>query len=296
MLSKYGILCEVIAEGSFTKVAEHFGYAQSSISASVKSVEEELSTSLIDRRRHNITWTEDGKAYAPYITAIYAAEQALSRKSKEMQGLSGQVIRIGTFTSVSRDFLPPLMQTFRNAYPGVSFELHQGDYDEIHDWLESGQIDLGFMAEVMAGKLPHDYLYEDRMLAVLPPQHPLAAREMLSLRDLEQEPFILLDEGRYSTILTAFHDEGLSPQIAYRVYDDYSILSMVRSQLGVALLFHNVIRGFDKAVAVRPLKEPVLRRTCLAYRDESTLPYAAARFRKFIRTSPAVSRQEIPRG
>ena len=40
MLSKYGILCEVIAEGSFTKVAEHFGYAQSSISASVKSVEE----------------------------------------------------------------------------------------------------------------------------------------------------------------------------------------------------------------------------------------------------------------
>ena len=206
------------------------------------------------------------------------------------------MIRIGTFTSVSRDFLPPLMQTFRNAYPGVSFELHQGDYDEIHDWLESGQIDLGFMAEVMAGKLPHDYLYKDRMLAVLPPQHPLAAREVLSLRDLEQEPFILLDEGRYSTILTAFHDEGLSPQIAYRVYDDYSILSMVRSQLGVALLFHNVIRGFDKAVAVRPLKEPVLRRTCLAYRDESTLPYAAARFRKFIRTSPAVSRQEIPRG
>ena len=61
MLSKYGILCEVIAEGSFTKVAEHFGYAQSSISASVKSVEEELSTSLIDRRRHNITWTEDGR-------------------------------------------------------------------------------------------------------------------------------------------------------------------------------------------------------------------------------------------
>ena len=120
-------------------MAEHFGYAQSSISASVKSVEEELSTSLIDRRRHNITWTEDGKAYAPYITAIYAAEQALTRKNKEMQGLSGQVIRIGTFTSVSRDFLPPLMQTFRNAYPGVSFELHQGDYDEIHDWLESWQ-------------------------------------------------------------------------------------------------------------------------------------------------------------
>lgn len=102
MLSKYGIICEVIAEGSFTKVAEKYGYAQSSISAAVKSLEEELSTTLINRRRHNISWTGDGRIYEPYITAVYSAEQALARKNREMLGLEGQTIRIGTFTSVSR--------------------------------------------------------------------------------------------------------------------------------------------------------------------------------------------------
>lgn len=115
MLSRYGILCEVVAEGSFTKVAERYGYAQSSISAAVKSVEEELSTCLIDRKRHGITWTEDGKRYAPYLAAIYTAEQALERKNREVLGLEGQVIRIGTFTSVSRDILPPLMERFRQT-------------------------------------------------------------------------------------------------------------------------------------------------------------------------------------
>lgn len=287
MLSKYGIICEVIAEGSFTKVAEKYGYAQSSISAAVKSLEEELSTTLINRRRHNISWTGDGRIYEPYITAVYSAEQALARKNREMLGLEGQTIRIGTFTSVSRDTLPPLMQEFRALYPGVSFELQQGVYNEIRSWLETGRIDLGFIAEPAAENMNIDFLYEDHMLAVLPPDHPLTEKETISLEDLASEPLILLDEGGYSHVLTAFEKHGLTPRIAYQVADDYSIISMVRSRLGVSLLFHTVIRGFDSELTVKPLTEPIHRRVCLACRDESTLPYASVRFRKFIMASIA---------
>lgn len=282
MLSRYGILCEVVAEGSFTKVAERYGYAQSSISAAVKSVEEELSTCLIDRKRHGITWTEDGKRYAPYLTAIYTAEQALERKNREVLGLEGQVIRIGTFTSVSRDILPPLMERFRQTYPGVSFELYQGGYEKIRAMLESDQADLGFISEETGEGLDLNFLYEDGMSAVLPADHPLAQREKLSLEDLSREPLILLDEGRYSTALQAFARQGVDVHVAYRVEDDYSILSMVKSHLGVSLLFENVVRGFEKEVAVRPLETPIKRRICLACRDARTLPYAAGRLRRFI--------------
>lgn len=282
MLSKYGMICEVVALGSFTKVAERYGYAQSSISAAVKSLEKELCVCLIDRKRHSITWTADGLTYAPYITAIYTAEQALDRKNKEMLGLLGQAIRIGTFTSVSRDILPPLMHKFRQLYPSVSFELYQGGYEEIHRWLDMGQVDLGFMSEEVGGNLALDFLYEDSMYAVLPPDHPLAKKQVLTLKDLAGEPIILLDEGRYSTALKAFSDAGLTMQVAYRVSDDYSILSMVKSHLGISLLYQNVIHGFEQEVAVRPLMTPINRRVCLAAKETSTLPYAASRFRKFI--------------
>ncbi len=254
MLSKYGMICEVVAEGSFTKTAEKYGYAQSSISAAVKSLEKELSTCLIDRRRHKISWTEDGKMYAPYFQAIYTAEQVLERKNREVMGLLGQTIRIGTFTSVSRDILPPLMQKFRDKYPGISFELYQGGYTEIQAMLKADQVNLGFMSEEVAGDLTCDFLYEDRMFAVLPPDHPLAGKDSISFADLSEEPIILLDEGRYSTAQKAFADRGVPMHTAYRVTDDYSILSMVKSHLGVTLLLKMSSRDLRKKSPCDPAR------------------------------------------
>lgn len=284
MISRYGIICEVVRLGSFSKAAEKFGYAQSSVSGAVKSLEEELGVSLIDRKRHGISWTADGEIYAPYFARIYMDEEALSRKAREMEGLEGLTIRIGTFTSVSRDILPPLMQKFRELYPRVSFELHQGGYTEIRTWLEGGQIDLGFLAGHMTEGLPHDFLYEDRMLAVFPSDHPkVKEKEEISLSDFAEEPFILIDEGAESSVLKFFAGHGMEIPVAYKVSDDYSIISMVKNHLGVSILFDNVVYGYETEVAVRPLKEPIRRRVCLAYRDETTLPYAASRFRSFIR-------------
>jgi DNA-binding transcriptional LysR family regulator len=284
MLSKYAIICAVVEKGSFSRAAQELGYAQSSVSQAVKAVEDELSCTLIDRKRQAITWTEDGKAYAPYLHAVASAETDLERKHKEMTGLENQTIRIGTFTSVSRDTLPPLIRDFRENYPGVRFSLLQGEYDNIKEWLHEGSIDLGFIAEAVSGDLMTDFLYEDEMLLVLPEDHPLAVSQCaVSLSALTGEPFILLDEGRYSTVLEAFRKAGVELNVTYKVYDDYSVLSMVRSHLGVSILFRNVLRGFEQGVVVRELTPPIHRRVALAYRDAETLPYAAGRFRNFIR-------------
>lgn len=282
MISKYGIVCEVAAKGSFSVAAEALGYAQSSISQAVKAVEDELGVTLLDRKRHGITWTADGMEYAPFLNAIYTAERALAQKHQEMAGLENTTIRIGTFTSVSRDILPRLMQQFKAEYPQVSFELHQGDYNNIHDWLQSGYVDLGFLSMEVQGELMTDFLYEDEMLAVLPKEHPLGKNSEIELAQLAAEPFILLDEGAYSTPLYAFHQQNLSPKVEYTVYDDYSILSMVKNQLGVSLLFRNVVAGFEESVAVRAVVPPIRRKICMAYRDAKTLPYAANRFRKYV--------------
>lgn len=281
MLSKYGILCEVASRGSFTAVAALYGYAQSSVSQAVKAVEDELGVCLIDRRRHGITWTDSGKEYEPYLRAIYAAEQALERKQREMSGLKNATIRIGSFTSVSRDILPHLMMEFKKKYPDVSFELRQGDYNNIHDWLQGGIVDIGFLAIEVAGELVSDILYEDEMMAVLPRDHPLSYYDKVSLEQLAKERFILLDEGQYSTTLNAFANKGISLRAEYRVYDDYSILSMIKSKLGVSLLFSNVISGYENEVAIRPLAQPITRKICLACCDPKTLSYASRKFRVF---------------
>ena len=142
MLSRYGIFCGVIEHKSFTRTAEKLGYSQSAVSQAVRALELETETVLIDRRKDGIALTPDGEQYLPYFQQIHQAEQNLERKEQEMKGLKNSVVRIGTFTSVSRIFLPGLMMEFKKEHPDIRFILQQGEYTSIARWVEEGSVDF----------------------------------------------------------------------------------------------------------------------------------------------------------
>ena len=197
-------------------------------------------------------------------------------------GLQNSVIRIGTFTSVSRNLLPPKMKAFKQRYPQVRFVLRQGEYTSIPQWIRQGDIDFGFVNQDAVEGLETRLLYEDHMLAVLPQGHPLEQEERLTLRQLSREPLILLDEGEHSVLLDAFRQAGLTPNLAYEVYDDYSILSMVRQGLGISVLYEKVVAGFEQGLSLRPILEAPRRRVALSWLSWETMPYAARRFAEFL--------------
>lgn len=291
-ISKYGIFCEVIKNGNITRAAEMLGYSQSAVSQTIKSLEKETGVTLITRGRDGLRLTRDGEAYFPYIQAIYQAEQDFHEKEREIKGLSGSIIRIGTFTSVSRNILPPLMQAFKAEYPEVHFDLSQGEYTSIERDILRGAVDFGFtsleyLLEAEAKMEDHrrlgtETLYQDNMLAVLPPGHPLAAKKSVSIQDLANESLILLDEGEYSQPMNLFAAAGLHPHIEYKVTDDYTVLAMIRQKLGAALMFERVVQGFEEGVEVRPIDEHPQRTIVLAWRDKRTMPIAARRFADYI--------------
>ena len=282
MISRYGIFCRVVEQGSFTRAAEACGYSQSAISQNVRALEQETGVTLLSRRKDGIQLTQDGAGFYPYIQAIFQAEQALERKRQETMGLQNSLIRIGTFTSVSRNLPPPLMKQFKERYPQVRFVLRQGEYTSIPQWIRQGDIDFGFVNQDAVGDLETRLLYEDHMLAVLPQGHPLEAQAMLSLKDLSREPLILLDEGEHSVLLDAFREANLTPNLAYEVYDDYSILSMVRQGLGVSVLYEKVVAGFEQGLSLRPNCESPRRRVALSWLSWDTMPYAARRFAEYL--------------
>ena len=168
MLSRYGIFCGVIEHKSFTRTAEKLGYSQSAVSQAVRALELETETVLIDRRKDGIALTPDGEQYLPYFQQIHQAEQNLERKEQEMKGLKNSVVRIGTFTSVSRIFLPGLMMEFKKEHPDIRFILQQGEYTSIARWVEEGSVDFGFANAEAVNNLHTQILYRDEMVAVLP--------------------------------------------------------------------------------------------------------------------------------
>src|SRR5690625_2968841 len=126
-MNPYDAFIKIIETGSFTKAAEELGYTQSAMSQMVHSLEKELSTTLILRSRKGVTLTPDGKEFLPYIRNIGNSHLELIEKHNEMQGLQSGLIRIGTFSSVSCNWLPGLMKDFKEEYQEVYFELNHGE-------------------------------------------------------------------------------------------------------------------------------------------------------------------------
>lgn len=280
--SKYKIFTEVVNLGSFTKTAEKIGYSQSAISQMVKNIETDMGVCLLERHKDGLSLTKDGQQLWPHIQAIVYAEDALEQKRRELTGLENSTIKIGAFTSVSRNLLPELMRKFKEIYPKVNFFIKQGDYNEISSWVQDGSVDFGFSGrEVTVGFSQHT-LYEDHLLAVLPLEHPLAVKKEVSLADLAEETFILLDEGEESTIMRAFNKAKLNIRPAYIIYDDYTILAMVRQNLGISILFEQVVAGYEKGLVLRPIKEKPFRRLDLIWKKKEILPTAARNFMSFI--------------
>lgn len=284
MISKYGIFCKTSESGSFTKTAEELGYSQSAISQSVKALEQELDCVLFHRQKGGLTLTRDGEQYLPYIQAIYAAEQALERKNREMSGLENGIIHIAETTTVSRRFLPQLIKEFKELHPSVRFVLHHGFYTEIEQRVLDGTADLGFTDARQEALLSYHFLFDDEMMAVMPQDHPLAAQDTVSLSDLTNYPFILLydERERFPTLTIEFQNHGLTPRIEYKMGDDDSILTMVQQGLGISALYQLFLYSVHADFAIRPIKERPKRTLSLVWSNWDTMPLAAKHFAKFV--------------
>ena len=284
-MNQYLALLRVLECNSFSDAARVMGYTQSAVSQMIKALEEELGVTLLHRSRTGVTLTREGELLLPYIRDVANAHRMLSEQAANFHGLQSGTIRIGTFTSVSSRLLPPVMKAFKEAHPNLRFELHQGVYSEIEEWVRTGVVDFGFTDASRVTPFVCEPVFRDTMLAVLPEGHPLGENIFVQVGQLKQEPFILLDEGRGGGIvhdMVAAHPEI---DVQYHVADDYSILTMVENRLGIAILPELVLKNTNHRVIARQL-QPQLRRTLgVIYPKREGLSTAARAFLRELRTA-----------
>lgn len=282
-MNRYRALLKVVEIGSYTKAAAILGYTQPALSQMIASLEKEIGITLLYRSRYGVRLTPEGERLFPVIQKTVQQYGDLRRMEDAIRGLDSGVVRIGTVSSVSCHWLPEVIQKFWAMYPNVQLVLHQGDYTSICDWVQTGTVDFGFVNPAAAKGLETQPLQQDPFVAVLPKTHPLAQKSRISLRELAEEPYLLLEEGCYSEPLEAFRKAGLQPNIRLTMHDDYSILSMVEQGLGYSLLAKLVLRKTAYSVAVLPVEEPILRTLALVVKDKKALSAAAKTFMQFIR-------------
>lgn len=280
-MEKYRAFLMVLETGSFTKAAERMGYSQSALSQMVSGLEKELSLTLLKRSRYGISLTHEGERLLPFVRQAVLHDDALRRAADDIRGLETGEVRIGTISSVSSHWLPPVIERFWERYPHIELVLHQGDYTSIRQWVANGEVDLGFINPVAAKGLETHAIKTDEFCAVLPLGHPLATQDKVSLSDLGEEPYLMLEEGAFSEPMDAFLRTGIKPSVRLVEHDDYSILAMVERGLGYSILARMILDRTDYGVAIRPIEPTVTRTLALATKDQRSLPVAAKEFVRY---------------
>ncbi len=282
-ISKYLAFTSAVEYGSFTKAAETLNYTQSAISRMISDLENEWKISLLERKKSGVRLTSDGLKLYPYAKDICDKYRDLQMQIDELNGLQSGIIRIGTFSSVATHWLPNIIKAFQRDYPNIDYEILLGDYTEIESWISEGRVDCGFLRLPANNELETIFLEQDRLLAILPENHYLASKERVSVSDLCSEPFMLLEKGAKAEISEIFEKSGLVPKTHFTTWDDYAVMSMVESGLGISILPELILKRIPYKIIAKELDIPAYRNIGLAMRNSKTLSLAAKKFIEYLK-------------
>ena len=184
---------------------------------------------------------------------------------------------------IYRDFLS--VDSSGRLHSGIRFELYQGLYYEIEDWVREGVVDFGFTDMLRTIPFPCEPIYQDTMLAVLPEGHPLGENIFIQVDELAAEPFILLEEGRGGGCIRDLLTRHPQINVQYRVADDYTILNLVENNLGVSILPEAVLRRSGRRVIARRLSPELQRTVGVVYKQKTGLSTAGQMFLSELKAS-----------
>lgn len=177
---------------NFNQAAEVLHYAQSSVSAQVKALEEEVGVLLFKRVGKQVSLTKAGEKMVKYADRILAmGEEAMADVSGRRQAEG--ILTIRAPQTVTTYYLPRVLAQFQSQYPKVRLNVDSCAFHSLENELRIGTVDLAFLlAEyVHAASLNVEMVATEKLVVVAPPMHPLAGMDCVGYGDLEEYPFFL---------------------------------------------------------------------------------------------------------
>lgn len=281
-IQKYMAFVKTVEYGSFTRAADILNYSQSGISRMIGDLEKEWKVVLLERNKGGVKLTSDGLRLLPCAKNLVIEYEKLQMQVDELNGLQSGLIRIGTFSSVAAHWLPNIIKEFQKDYPHIDYELLLGDYTEIEEWILEGRVDCGFLRLPAHPELETIFLERDKLMAIIPEGHMLAGKEKFPVSALCNEPFMLLEKGAKAEVSEIFEKCNLTPKIHFTTWDDYAIMSMVESGLGISILPQLILKRVPYKIIAKELDIPAYRNIGLALRNKKNASLAVKRFLDYL--------------
>lgn len=279
----------VAATGSFSAAADELYISQSSLSKRIIALEKELGVALFDRSRRQIALTPAGAAFVEHARVIDEASRALLADLGEFK--AAPTLRIVAIPVIAQYGITETISRFRDKHPDIALALEEREASAILPALESQQFDLAFLRDNYLDRAAYllREVADDRLLVAVSHKHRLAGRPSLALAELADENHIMFDKGTvvHELAVDACRAAGFEPRIFYASLRVESVLGLVASNSGVALMMEKVVayHRHPDVVAIA-LDELIESRIVLAASKNTKLSRSARHFMDFVADPP----------
>lgn len=226
---------------NFRRAARALGISQSSISARIKTLEEDLGILLFERSTRGVRLTEAGRLFVERVAVgVDHLDHAVKTAGMAASGECGR-LRIGIHALIPRSFLAELIGRYKEDHPGIEVEITEGAIRDTVMQLRADRLDMVFAAG--APELPDCHsrrIWTESLMAVLPEQHRQAGQEAVSWDDLAGETFLVRHGGTgpqvNDHILLRLTGRWPVPSILRFVVGRGTLLSMVGQGFGITIV------------------------------------------------------------
>jgi DNA-binding transcriptional LysR family regulator len=256
---------------SFTKAAARCRVSQPSLSQQIQKLELDLGVQLLDRLGRRVKLTDAGDVfYERAAAALDAIDDAKTCVQTSLDWQKG-AITIGAIHTVAPYLLPEVVSRLTKKFPDAQVMVEERLTDELIASCLAGELDVGLVALPIAEqRVRSDSLFTEKLVAAIPASSPLATRARITLDNLTNEPFVLLDDmhclGRQTLQLCA--DRNCTPAVSCHTAQLLTLQELVALGQGVSLVPEMAAsRGGDNRVVYRKLQgSPVEREIGMIWR------------------------------
>lgn len=227
-----------IAEAkTFTAGARRVNVTQAAISMQIRQLEEEVGLPLFTRTPRRVILTEAGEHLLERARKILREHDAALEEIAEIAGAEYGRLRIGSASALfATQQLPVILQNLKEKFPNAKITVSSGTSQMLVDKILHGEIDIAFVSlPVDNTHIITELLFSDEIVAIGPPDHPLAGQKFISAAALAGEPLILGEKGGNTRRLIDdfFAAANVEPQIVMELSRQESINRMVESGMGI---------------------------------------------------------------
>lgn len=186
---------EVARQGSFSRAGRLLLRSQSAVSLQVQKLEEAVGRRLLERTTKRVELTEAGRVLLGYLQQSEALLEQAGRELEDLDQLERGRLVICASDTTGCYRLPDILKRYRERHPGIEIVIRNATSPRTTQAVLDHEVDLGIVTlrELDSG-LEAEALFPRRDVLICHPQHRLARRKRILLKDLERYPFILLDD------------------------------------------------------------------------------------------------------